>query len=753
MRIANFFQMNDWSIRHFLIFIFSIQAAMWGVCGIPILGIPIPYIVPIISFFYLLYVPGILIIRCLKLHKLGNIETVLFTIGLSLASIMLVGFSANLIYPLFGITSPLSILPLTFDFTLFVVILCIISYIHDKEYSNPGHIDLSDFLTLPAVILFMVPCCAIIGSVLMNYYNFNLLMLFLIVYILLILLLIGFNKLIPSNLYPFAIWVIALALVYHTALISQYIWGWDINYELFLSKIVINNNIWDISIVSSINSMLSITILVPIFSILGNIDPVWVFKIYYPFIISFIALGLYKIYQMQSDDKIAFFSSFFFVTFFGFFNELFQLGRQAIAEVFLVLFLLVFLNSSIATWKKSVLMLIFGISIALSHYGLNFIFILLLFCSFILLNFLSSQTIIQWINYILSRLIFNEKIVQINEHDTKKFNNGIKLIIIAIFTIFTLIWYIYIGFNTNIMSIVNIGQKIGENIFTDFARSNSVESLNIVMSVATTNLHQFWKYLQIISQFFIGIGLLSLLFQVKKLKFKIQYLIFAFVCFIFLILCFIVPFLASALNTSRIYQISLIFLSPFLVIGFVFVFQIINKLKIPRLNFSMSSIFITLAIFLGVLCIFNTGFLFEIANDSPISIAFNNSISYPRFSESEIAGGTWLWEVKDDNSIVTNDFNKFFISGLNSRNYNYYDSTSSLVYPDQYEFDNLNQKLEIRKSTKVSKMARLGPFFNNNIYANGKICIEKIIRFPIPDPPYKVATISTKIQYPQKYTA
>ena len=84
MRINNPFQMNDWEIKKFLTVVLAIQFALWGVIGLDAMGLQIPILRQLIGFIYLTFIPGIIILRILKLHKLGNIETVLYTVGLSI---------------------------------------------------------------------------------------------------------------------------------------------------------------------------------------------------------------------------------------------------------------------------------------------------------------------------------------------------------------------------------------------------------------------------------------------------------------------------------------------------------------------------------------------------------------------------------------------------------------------------------------------------------------------------------------------
>ena len=91
MQINNPLQMNDWEIKKFLKLILAIQLAMLGVIGLDFTGLQNPIIRQFVGFIYLTFVPGIIILRILRLRKLGNIETLLYTVGLSIATLMFTG--------------------------------------------------------------------------------------------------------------------------------------------------------------------------------------------------------------------------------------------------------------------------------------------------------------------------------------------------------------------------------------------------------------------------------------------------------------------------------------------------------------------------------------------------------------------------------------------------------------------------------------------------------------------------------------
>ena len=52
------------------------------------IGINIPFLRDVLGFIYLTFIPGVIILRILKLHEIGSIESFLYSVGLSLATIM-----------------------------------------------------------------------------------------------------------------------------------------------------------------------------------------------------------------------------------------------------------------------------------------------------------------------------------------------------------------------------------------------------------------------------------------------------------------------------------------------------------------------------------------------------------------------------------------------------------------------------------------------------------------------------------------
>ena len=655
MQINNPLQINDWEIKKFLKVILAIQLAMWCVIGLDAIGLQIPILRQLIGFIYLTFVPGIIILRILKLHKLGNIETLLYTVGLSITTLMLTGLFMNMVYPIFGISGPISLTPLIITISVVILVLCILNYVRDKNFSEPSYIDIKNVLSPPVLFLCLIPFLVILGTYLVNFYHTNILLMLLIVVLALIVVLIGFDKFIPKNLYPLAIFVIALSLLFHNSLISMYIWGCDINYELYLTNSVKMNSIWDPTIHCVCNAMLGLVMLAPIYSIITNMHIAWVFKIIYPLLFSLAPLGLYRVFQKQTNDKIAFLACFFFVSLSVFYIDMLALARQQIAELFLVILVLLMIDKNMDKIKRSLLFIVFGISLVISHYGLSYIYMFCLIAAWLILILIDNPE--------MQRLgtNFQSKFGRAREKLARnpislKVDRTIRSTFVLFFITFALSWYMYVSSSSTFNVVVEISNHIANSIFTDFLNPEAAEGLDIITREMPSPLHIVTKYLHLLSQFFIAIGVLTLMLNRKgtEMKFEREYEAFSLVSFVICLAGIAVPYFASALNTTRLYQITLIFLAPFCVIGGVTVFKMINKVvKTPWTNQRVKCSLKVLSVFFAIFLLFNSGWAYAVANYHSGSISLSHDkllVFRGLIHEQDMVGAEWL-AVRRDNSL------------------------------------------------------------------------------------------------------
>jgi uncharacterized membrane protein len=674
MYINNLFRLKDWKIEEFLLLIITVQTIFFVLILLDYVGLDIPILKDVIGFFFILFIPGTLLLRLINLDRIkSDGQIFLYTIGSSLVILMLIGFLMNYLYPFIGIDKPLSFVSIIITLNVFTISLCFLCYFLDKREANEkkspqNKVDLKNLVSSPLLFPFIIPILSILGAYLMNTYQFNvltILMIFLICFIAFVVSL-G-SKIIPSKLYPLIVFSISISLLLHKSLITNYIWGWDINNEYFLAQQVISYSFWNESLPFNYNSMLSVVMLGPILSSFINIGEIWIMKIIYPFLFSLVPVGLYYIFCKQTNPKIAFFSVFFFMIMFTYYTEMLSLIRQQVAEIMLVLVLMLIVSDQVEITKRSFLSVMFGMSIVVTHYGLTYVMMLILIISAIFLYFL-DKNLIQALSrkywpkiYQLTALTavlqsFPDHLSGISKYESRQesrpsVSERIKLyrpnkkeriitssfIVLFIFFLFT--WYIYTSSSSIFYGTVNIGQSMIGSLYS-FMDPNTTQGLSMVIEQQITPLRNFHKYIYLISQFFIFIGVLALFFRKDGMNFIKEYKALSLATFVVLVVGILLPFFSSQMNTTRLYHVAVIIIAPFIVLG---IMKIFDLFKLIRINISKDHQFKFIAIFFIVFLLFDTGVVYQLLDNAhPTSIALSSSYDFPKFNQKETAAGEWL---------------------------------------------------------------------------------------------------------------
>lgn len=457
--------------------------------------------------------------------------------------------------------------------------------------------------------LLLLPLISIIGTYFVNYLDSNVILFVLLPILSIIPILVVWDK-IPEKYFVLALFSIGLSLLFHTSLISNYIWGWDINVEYYYANLVISNKYWIINIPNNVNAMLSIVMLAPIISIITNWDLTLIFKIIYPFLFAFVPVILYKPFKDQTSSKIAFLSSFFIISYSFFFFNAPTGGRQEIAELFLALIMvLLFADYKIMTWKKTSLIIIFLFALTVSHYGTSYIFLLLLT--------LTSITLL-----ILKNI------------NTKKISkNIVNFTLIA--SLFIFFWYFYVSSSSAISKIAHIGQNIAENFIHDFLNPEYTQSLSLIAkqySIPGT----IEKYLVLISQLMILLGVVDVVIFKNRFKFSSIFIILGIFALGINFAGLFIPHFANQMNAWRIFHLTLLILAPFGVIGLLR--SILFFQKYMRLNSRFLSPMKLTALFFSIFLLANSAWIYGLFNDYP------NSLRSLSLYQNEIKRGNGIGE-------------------------------------------------------------------------------------------------------------
>lgn len=686
MHLPNPLQMNDWDNKTFFWAFQALQLAFVGVVCLDLIGYYIPIAREVLAFIYLTFLPGILVLKALRLHDLGTIETALYSVGLSLAVLMITGLFANTAYPLLGYARPFSFEILFLTIVGVVQVLLYLALTRDREHAGASHAGLEVSVPPPAApFLALLPFFAIVGTYIRNEYHMVTLLFLLLVLIAVIGLAVGFDRLIPASCYPLAVYTIALSLLYHTSLISEYIWGYDIHHELHLANNVLMPGIWDMTIPYNTNAMLSVVMLVPTYSLICDLDPVWVFKILYPLLFALVPLGLYRAIEKQTNSKIGFFSVFFFVSFFTFYTEMISLARQQIAELFLALTVLAMVDKSMDRGRRTFLMVTFGFAMIVSHYGLSYIYLFSLIPAWLLLilpDYLPSG-ILERLRGMAGALVRDPLAPQ--ETASRSGLRTLVLPYILVFAVLTYLWYSTVAEGTAFATIAGIGDKIISTLFAESFNPATVQGMHILTSQSVTPLHSLAKIVHIATQGLIAVGLFATLTRRDRWRIEPEYLAVSLVFFLINIAGIAVPFFASSLNTSRLYHITLILLAPFAIIGGIALYETVaGRIRAATALPLMGTAFQALSAFFVVFLLFNTGLIYQVTDDSPTSMALETSGDKPVFNGKEVQGARWLLSEGNERPIYVDGTRWWLLLGFNPDHQRYLPANASLVEPGSY---------------------------------------------------------------------
>lgn len=612
--------LNNVKFRKFALISISLLLAFNGLIALDRI-VEVPLLRQIVGFVFLTFIPGYTILRILRIHTKG-VESLLLAVGLSLFYVMITGLFANFIYPCFGIYTPISLTPLLITLDVTYIALLFFTYIRDRGYEEKT---VNKFSFNPIVLAFTIlPFLAIFGAYVFNAYNIPTLIMALFLLSSLVPFIVFYAD---SRYYPYLIWILALSILYAPdfGVSWNYIWGYDINHEYYLSNLVIKNGFWDHTIYSNVNAMLSVVILNPVYSTLLNLTPITVFKVVYPFILSLVPVALYKTYTNILSEKKSFLAVFFFISLYTYFTEMLALARQIVVELYLALIILL-IFSNLDRNRRYTLLLIFTFSLIVSHYGTTYLFLFSLILAFI----------------VHSLIYRNERAFLIRPE------------YIALFYAMVFIWYTLISSSSPFDTIVRTGNIILSNIY-DLLDPYKTQGLYLIVK-SYTGLREFAKYYVLATQAMIVIGILWLVFNIKKIKFNNEFVSLALVWFAFDIYGLVLPYFSNALNATRLYQLTLFFLSPFEVIGFLAIVGVLSKLTSFKLSekITMKS----LATFLAVYLIITSGVLFYIAKDEPYPAYFDKKISAPRWTDGEIISGLWIKNHRKDDYRIYADLER-----------------------------------------------------------------------------------------------
>jgi uncharacterized membrane protein len=575
----------------------------------------VPVVRQVVGFVYFTFIPGLVIIKMLKLDKqLNRLETCLFAIGFSIFFLMIVGLFINELAIFFGLLQPLSLMPLMIILNGVIFVMEVLVHINSGG-DKLRNTELFWSFRFTWALIFL-PILSIVGAVLANTAGNNLVLLLIIMAISLIFVINIFSeKLLYSKSYSFVVFMIAISLLYHSSFISNYLtpYGSDSPREHFIFKNTLDQMYWEstnpyVGDIQNgrIHSMLSVTILPTIYSTLLNINSTWVFKLLYPIIFSFVPLILYRIWEGYLGKKYAFISTFLLMSNGTFYGEMLGLNRQMIAELFFALLLLVILSKKLKSPSKMVLFMIFSFCLVTSHYGIALIFLLIIILAYISLFLV------------------------------KKPSTNITWSMIVFFLVIMYSWYIFTSSSASFDSLTMFCNNIFDQL-SEFLNLTSRQEM-VLRGVGLENppsiLNAISRAFAYATELLIVIGFVGLVTRRVKVEIDGCYFVFISISMAFLAALILVPGLAATMNITRFYHILLFFLAPLCAFGAYVVSNLVSKQR-RKMYTSIILVVVLVPFFL-----FQTSFIYEVTGSESWSVP----LSRDRMSAYKLyLSFTYIW--------------------------------------------------------------------------------------------------------------
>ena len=670
----------------------------------------IPYLRQILGLFFLVIFPGFLILRVLKLDKIGFIEKIILSIGLSTAFIMLCGVVINNFLLAIDYTAPLSVVPILLFFNAILIIIAIIGYLQNKEtiFITPN-LSLTRSEKVFLIVPFLFPTFSILGTYFMRSYENNSLLIFLLFLIpIYIVFMCFFNNKISKRLYPVILFLISISLLLIFMLRFPHIYGHDIHIEYgMFYQTTLQNQYWSVFGQSTLDSCLSISLLPTVYNSVLNINSQeFLFKGIYVLICSVGPIVLYLTAKKYVDELYAFLASFLFISQLAFLNTAGN-PRTNVALLFVALAVFVLFNNKISPIKKQLIFVIFFLALIVSHYSTTYIFLFILIMTWIILEILSKKF---------------------------EFNKFIGLSIILLFAVIMFFWYSQITGTAFDASLDFFKNSIGsmKNFFVEEARTSELGKLSgqglADPVLSKINLAVTWSIF-----IFIALGVSVTLKKYKsmvsifnfknkkpsflKTKFEPENITMAWICSGLLAAMVLIPFFSIGYDIQRLYSMSLIFLCVYFVIGAIILSKYL-KLK---------PYFIILIVLLPYF-LFLTGSIYQLSGHNTSTILNSEGIEYEQeyLHDHESYAAKWLKnQIEPDVVIYTTDYHSarkltsqgnFKIQNVLHRSFYKYKPIESTLY---LSYNNVQNK-QFSVDYKLYDLMNYSSLYfeKNKIYSN-----------------------------------
>lgn len=316
----------------------------WSVVLLEYVGVTVPILRAAVGSVILLFVPGAVLAYALGVSGVSLGRFVVVSAALSLAVLAVVTV-ASLPLRRFGVETPLSTVPVGALLTVALGVILAVWYVSGSTDGHPALPETRKYdvwgpviATCPTLVLL-----AVLAADQMSRVGDNSAMYLFVAGVVVTVVLLA-TRIFHSDTYPVVVFSLAVAVLLHRNLLSDHVIGADIQATYFLAQEVARVGYWSPELGGTLISIPVVSAVPVAVSAVTGIELVRTFTLVYLVLFSFVPVGIYYVCRDVFSEEVGLFGALFFLFYHGSFY--YTPGKQLLSGLFVVSLLLLYFRGA-----------------------------------------------------------------------------------------------------------------------------------------------------------------------------------------------------------------------------------------------------------------------------------------------------------------------------------------------------------------------------------------------------------------------
>jgi uncharacterized membrane protein len=322
-------------------------------------------------------------------------EALLYSLGLLLLGLMVIGLVANAVLPLVGVARPLDRLPVALTLSTVLAGFALWRRRRWRLFDGLGlqsrsvvYVELGPRDRIVLVTGALIVVASVAGAIrLNNGAGGGATTAMLLVAVVVIVCLFSWLRSLAGITVGITIYLVSLALLLMTSLRGWFVSGHDIQLEMRMFEMALSEGNWNIGLFRApYNACLSITILPTLVERMTGIPGPYVFKVLAQLLYALCPVLIYLIARRFASKPVAVLGVVFFIAFPTYFVDMPFEIREEVALFLMGVALLLITDRELTIRRRRVGFVVFGTGVMLSHYSTMYILLSVLILTWVLMG-------------------------------------------------------------------------------------------------------------------------------------------------------------------------------------------------------------------------------------------------------------------------------------------------------------------------------------------------------------------------------